>query len=102
MTQQTFFDFTPTGHDTRSAAAASIEPYKATMLRNCYELFVARGELGLTDHELAEQLQLLQDTARARRHELMKLKIVANSGHERPSPRGRLSIVWTSTGKPLA
>jgi hypothetical protein len=71
------------------------------MLQACYELFVSRGKRGLTDHELAAELDMLQDTARARRNDLCDAEVVSNSGTERPSPRGRASIVWTWTGKPM-
>lgn len=57
---------------------------------------VAKGDCGLTDFEVACELVMPQDTARARRNELMNDGLVVDSGERRPSPTGRDMTVWTA------
>jgi hypothetical protein len=87
--------------NTRVSAAAAIAPLKESMLRQVYELVVAAGEHGATDHEISAALRMLGDTARARRHELVDAGVFAASTRTRPSPSGHPMTVWIATGKPL-
>lgn len=52
------------------------------------------GPDGLTDHELGDAIGRAQTSAGKRRHELMVLGLVVNTGRTRPSPWGSPCIVW--------
>jgi predicted ArsR family transcriptional regulator len=52
---------------------------------------------GCTDMEIAQALELLPDTARARRCELRDQGLIVASGVTRPSPSGRPAVVWIAT-----
>jgi hypothetical protein len=52
---------------------------------------------GLTDHELQEYLQMNPSTERPRRIELCEMQLVRATNELRPTPSGRLAIVWAAT-----
>lgn len=92
MSQRSLFD------DTRRQAAAAIEPLAPTMQARVLAFIRDRGQRGATDQEIAAGLDMLPDTARARRVELVKAGQVRPSGVTRPSqhggPRPRPCDVW--------
>ena len=79
--------------ETSVAAAESITP-KASELRERVYAHIASCEDGATDMEIAAALNMLTDTARARRCELTDAGRVKDSGKTRLSPRKRSATVW--------
>lgn len=55
------------------------------------------GDRGLTDFELADLTGVAQTSIGVRRHELVKLGLVAKTDDRRPAPSGSASIVWRAT-----
>ena len=55
------------------------------------------GTAGATDQEIAAAIDMLPDTARARRVGLRDAGLVVDSGQRRASPNGRPSTVWILT-----
>ncbi len=88
------FPAQPAPVNTRSQAMEKIGP-KVGQLRGEVLAFITdRKTLGATDHEISAELNLLQDTARARRHELLDDGLVVDSGQRRSTPSGRSAAVW--------
>ena len=76
-------------------AAATAIGAKAPNLRQAVLDFIrSRREYRATDHEVAQALDLLTDTSRARRVELRDLGMIVDSGRTRPTPSGRAATVW--------
>lgn len=69
-----------------------------------YEWLVRRNARGGTDEEIQAALQLDPGTARARRVELVRMKLVIDSGIKRKTRSGRPARVWlaASAKKALA
>ncbi len=84
-------------HSPTSVAAADAIVPVASELRERVYAFLAACEDGATDMEIAAALNMLTDTARARRCELTDVGRVKDSGKTRPSPRGRQATVWVVT-----
>ena len=55
---------------------------------------IRSGELGRTDGELAEMLDLNPSSARPRRIELVEAGLIVDSGRTRKTASGRASVVW--------
>ncbi len=85
--------------DTSKAAARRIKPAAQRLRRLVFDFICSHD--GATDQEIAAGLDLLPDTARARRCELRDSGHVADSGQRRMTSRGRPAAVWTTTGKPF-
>ncbi len=81
-------------HSPTSVAAADAITPVASELRERVFAFLAACDDGATDMEIAAALNMLTDTARARRCELTDAGRVKDSGKTRPSPRGRQATVW--------
>jgi hypothetical protein len=94
MTSQTYFDFAPVVHDTRSQAAAAIAPLVPNMQAQVLEFISRRGGYGATDEEIAVGLRMRESTARARRVDLRDAGQVHDSTRRRKSRSGRQCIVW--------
>ena len=87
--------------DTRRAAKAAIDPHAPTMEARVLAFIRDRSSYGGTDQEVADELGMLPDTARARRCDLEKAGQVHDSGVTRPSKHGgphpRPCVVWVAT-----
>ena len=59
-----------------------------------YEWLVRRSSFGGTDEEIQTALQLDPGTARARRGELVRMKLIVDSGIKRATRSGRPARVW--------
>jgi hypothetical protein len=79
--------------EVRAAFAALVRAADAT--RRVFQFLRDRGELGATDFEGMDALGMFSFPKR--RSDLAHLSppIVVDSGKRRPSPRGKLAIVWT-------
>ena len=73
---------------------AAAHPDRPTLRWRCLVALTTAGSAGLTDFELADRVDSIQTSAGKRRHELMVLGLVEDSGHRRLSPNGRAAIVW--------
>ena len=62
-------------------------------------LAIARAKYGLTDLELQGITRKGAANARGRRHELVVMRFVEDSGDTRKSPTGRNATVWILTEK---
>ena len=85
--------------NTRRAAHRAAEASARGLTRRVLAFIRSRGAIGTTDHELAEALDLLPDTARSRRVALRDAGLVRDSGRRRLSPSGCPATVWTATGQ---
>ena len=99
MTDQLALDFdTPAPFQrhsqTSKAAAKQIEPTAGTLRRLVYDAIRARP---MTDAELQEALGLEGSTERPRRREVQRAGLIEDSGDRRPTPSGRLAVVWRAT-----
>lgn len=82
--------------DTSREAAEGIAS-RAGKLKTLVLDFIRRqGRWGATDQEVAEGLNMLPDTSRARRVECRDYGLVVNSGRRRPTPTGRQATVWVA------
>ena len=79
---------------TSKAAAEQIEPSAGTLRRLVYDAICARPS---TDAELQAALGLEGSTERPRRNELLTAGLIEDSGDRRPTPSGRLAVVWRAT-----
>ena len=59
-----------------------------------YRFLKKRKKSGATDEEIEHGLCLLSNTARPRRHDLMRMGFVVDSGMRRETRSGRNAIVW--------
>jgi len=89
MTRQTTMPFSDCRADARPTRTQAKSDRERVLT-----FLVQRGAIGATDHEIAEGLHLLLDTARARRTELRDAGLVIDSGRRRPSPSGHAATVW--------
>ena len=94
--------------DTRGAAYREILPHVGGLQAEVLAFLRSVGEAGATDHEIAEHFGgvELKDTYAPRRHELMVLGLVKDSGRRRPTFRNgkrgrctaRVYVVCTAAG----
>ena len=82
------------GSDTSEAAARDIGPKLGRLQTLVLQYIRQQGRRGATDPEIAEALELLSDTARARRTELRDRGLIRDAGDRRPTPRGKPATVW--------
>ena len=80
--------------ETSRAAAQAITPGVRAMAAQVLEHITRCGTAGATDQEIAAAIDMLSDTARARRVGLRDAGLVIDSGQRRASPNGRPSTVW--------
>jgi hypothetical protein len=92
--------------DTRNVAATAAskleDEKKAVALKRTprqfiYEWLVRRNTFGGTDEEIQIALHLDAGTARARRVELVRMKLIVDSGTKRKTRSGRPARVWRAT-----
>ena len=84
------------GSDTSEAAAEAIRPTVKGLRAAVFACIIGRGPVGATDAEIQAALELPSDTERPRRRELVRLGMVRDSGQRRPTPSGRLAVVWSA------
>jgi hypothetical protein len=82
---------------TSQAAAASIASVANAARGKILAFIAGRGVYGATDQEIAADLAMLSDSARARRCELRDRGDIVDSGYQRPTPSGRAATVWVAT-----
>ncbi len=82
------------GSATSQAAADKITPHVSWLQRVVLEFISERGAEGATDAEIVEGLEMDPSTERPRRGELVRLKLVEDSGRTRPSPSEHPMTVW--------
>lgn len=78
--------------DTEEEAAVCVLPRSGTQRRHVLDAI--HNSSGLTDMEIAEELGMVSDSARARRNELMNGGWIQDSGNRRGSGHGGQAIVW--------
>ena len=83
--------YTP-GSETSQAAAKAMEPRAGTI--RWAVLKALRDGGPATHHELIAEMRLAESTIRTRCNELVKVGLVKDSGHRRPSPSGQEATVW--------
>lgn len=81
---------------TSRQAASAIAPHTGKLAGQVLDYIRGCGERGATDPEIAAGLQMLSDTARARRCELTDRGLVRDSGRKRPTAHGRAAAVWVA------
>jgi hypothetical protein len=81
------------GHDTERAAADSMSR-SAPVIRRRVLALLERVPEGLTDDEGGAMLGGDRLQFGRRRHELVLMGLVRDSGHRRQTPSGRNAIVW--------
>ncbi|HXI23108.1 MAG TPA: hypothetical protein VNG71_04465 [Pyrinomonadaceae bacterium] len=98
MTQGTLFEQQAparcTDPETAHEAAAANQLSRFTMRREVLLLLQSKGSKGATDWEISEELGILRTSAGKRRHELVALGLVENSGQRRETDTGSTAIVW--------
>lgn len=87
------------GSRTSRAAWLENEPDADTQRWRVLDL-LRRYKKGLTDHEMQALLDMNPSTQRPRRIELVEGKFVADSGFIRPTPSGRMAVVWRVVARP--
>ncbi len=86
---------TPPPIDTRRHAHEAAAEVAGQQTRDVLEYLHRKGRHGATDSEIARDLQIRLDSARARRCELRDQGRAVDSGHRRATDSGRPAIVWT-------
>lgn len=88
------FDTAPhNGTPTSRAAAESIEPHLGR-LQSLVLAYIARHPDGVTDEEIARDLDLNPSCARPRRIELLRKGLIRDTGRTRPTSSGRAAAIW--------
>ena len=82
--------------ETSKTAATAIAGTSSAMRERVLGYIRGRGAVGAIDQEIAAELRMLADTARARRCELRDRGLIADSGCRRQSPSGRPATVWVA------
>ena len=90
------------GSETSEAAGKSVD--RLSMRQKVYALIAARSVNtcfgvagGVTDDQIEQDLDILHQTASARRRELVLLGKVKDSGRRRRTRSGRLATVWVES-----
>jgi len=94
--------YTPSvaGSRTSVAAAQAKVPTASSDEGRVFQTIKVSGKHGMTDDELEVALNLLHQTASARRRGLELRNFVMDSGRSRPTRTGRQAIVWIVKTKP--
>jgi len=87
--------YTP-GSDTSQEAAEAIADVTGTLRRRVYEHIVSCGEGGTTDDAAEAVLDMKHTTYTARRGELVKQGLIANSGQKGTTRSGRRAALWVA------
>ena len=93
MNQLNMLDAPPI--DTRRHAREAAAEAAGRQSREVLDYLRGKGRHGATDCEIARDLGIRLDSARARRCELRDQAHVVDSGHHRATDSGRPAIVWT-------
>ena len=82
-------------HSPTSAAAAELAAPRAPIQRQrVLDALRERGERGMTDEELQRALRMNPSTERPRRIELVRARLVRDSGRTRHTKSRRKAVVW--------
>jgi len=84
------------GSDTSKEAAEAIADVTGALRRRVYEHIISRGSEGTTDDAAEETLEMKHTTYTARRGELVKQGLVANSGKKGLTRSGRRAVLWVA------
>ena len=85
------------GSDTSREAARSVAEDAPTKRAEVYGYILARGDAGATDAEIERGLSMLRQSVCGRRNELVRLRMIRDSGRRRTSPQTeRLCAVWVA------
>lgn len=79
--------------ETSRAAAKRILPKVGTLRRQVYDFIESTGLIGATDEEIQVALHMNGNTARPRRRELQKSRLILGLGR-RQTLSGREAVVW--------
>jgi len=82
---------------TSMAAALDIASVSGRQRRAVYDTIREAGPDGMTDAELEHTLQVGGSSIRPRRKELQEAALIVESGAQRPTPSGRMAVVWVTT-----
>jgi hypothetical protein len=102
MTQQLSIDFTPSSAPyqrrsvTSRAAAVSVEPRTGTQRAIVLAFLRGCGTVGATDEQMQALIPLGANTQRPRRVELVRARLVVDSGTVRSTATGSPASVWVA------
>lgn len=99
--EPTLFDPGPPavrGSATSQAAARAIRDAVPSIETRIVRYVATQGMRGATDAEIQSALGLDGNTERPARIRLTKDRMIQDSGQTRPTPSGRLAVVWVHTG----
>lgn len=82
------------GQPTSAEAAAKMFPRAGTDARRVLDFIVSRGGVGATDDEIEIMLEMIHQTASARRRGLVLTDWIKDSGEKRKTRSGSKAIVW--------
>ena len=82
--------------DTSKAAAKELSPKKSAMDRQAILGALRACPLGLTDWELHEITGIEESSCRPRRIDLVRAKLVYDSGRRGITPSGRKAVIWVA------
>lgn len=82
---------------TSAAAAVSMSERAVTLRQMVFEAIEAAQDLGLTDAEIQDLLEMPGNTQRPRRIELLQMGRIQTLGNTRPTKSGRSAVVWVAT-----
>jgi hypothetical protein len=85
-----------TDPDTSHLAAEKAAKGAESLRFRCHRALIQAGANGLTDFELAEQVESQQTSAGKRRGELVEARLVRFAGFTRPAPSGSAARVWVA------
>lgn len=88
--------------ETQRRAALEVYPRTGTARRRVLDAIAYARDFGRTDEELMRQLQMMLNTVRPRRNELLGAGWVADSGKRRRTATGSEAVVWVLTEQGLA
>jgi len=83
-----------TDPETAHEAAAENQDVRTSTRREVLIYLQFCRQTGATDYEICEALGILRTSAGKRRHELVALGLVENSGQRRQTDTGSTAIVW--------
>jgi hypothetical protein len=81
---------------TSGVAADRIAGHAAKQRADVLAVIVKAGTFGATDAEVEIATGIRAQSVSPRRGELVKLRLVVDSGRRRPTPRGRPAAVWVA------
>jgi hypothetical protein len=80
--------------DTSKGAALGLSEQRRATLRAAVFRYLSLAAVGATDEEMQCALQMDGNTQRPRRCELVEAGLITDSGHRRPTSKGKLATVW--------